>query len=225
MSSQADGGGDPTPSGGGRAGARRRTSTPRLNPEDRPLGAEGCSDALAVGGRAALHGDRPAHRRGAGAPSRAARGCWPTSAWASTTSTSTRRRRTGSPSRNTPDVLTDATADIAMTLLLTVTRRAGEGERHAARGRVDRMASHPHARHPGERQDARPRGHGPDRARGRQAGASWLRHEGHLPRPLSAAARCGRARSAPSRGSASSRCWRRRTSSRSTVRPRRRPGT
>ena len=34
---------------------------------------------------------------------------------------------------NTPDVLTDATADIAMTLLLTVTRRAGEGERHAAR--------------------------------------------------------------------------------------------
>lgn len=31
---------------------------------------------------------------------------------------------------NTPDVLTDATADIAMTLLLMVARRAGEGERH-----------------------------------------------------------------------------------------------
>jgi lactate dehydrogenase-like 2-hydroxyacid dehydrogenase len=31
---------------------------------------------------------------------------------------------------NTPDVLTDCTADIAMTLLLTVARRAGEGERH-----------------------------------------------------------------------------------------------
>ncbi len=31
---------------------------------------------------------------------------------------------------NTPDVLTDATADLAMTLLLMVTRRAGEGERH-----------------------------------------------------------------------------------------------
>ena len=29
---------------------------------------------------------------------------------------------------NTPDVLTDATADIAMTLLLMATRRAGEGE-------------------------------------------------------------------------------------------------
>ncbi len=31
---------------------------------------------------------------------------------------------------NTPDVLTDATADLAMTLLLMVARRAGEGERH-----------------------------------------------------------------------------------------------
>ena len=31
---------------------------------------------------------------------------------------------------NTPDVLTDCTADLAMTLLLMVARRAGEGERH-----------------------------------------------------------------------------------------------
>jgi lactate dehydrogenase-like 2-hydroxyacid dehydrogenase len=35
---------------------------------------------------------------------------------------------------NTPDVLTDDTADIALTLLLMVARRAGEGERHL-RGR------------------------------------------------------------------------------------------
>ena len=35
---------------------------------------------------------------------------------------------------NTPDVLTDATADLAMTLLLSVTRRAGEGERHLRSG-------------------------------------------------------------------------------------------
>ncbi len=35
---------------------------------------------------------------------------------------------------NTPDVLTDATADLAMTLLLAVTRRAGEGERHLRSG-------------------------------------------------------------------------------------------
>lgn len=31
---------------------------------------------------------------------------------------------------NTPEVLTDCTADIAMTLLLSIARRAGEGERH-----------------------------------------------------------------------------------------------
>jgi lactate dehydrogenase-like 2-hydroxyacid dehydrogenase len=35
---------------------------------------------------------------------------------------------------NTPDVLTDDTADIAVTLLLTVARRIGEGERHLRGG-------------------------------------------------------------------------------------------
>jgi lactate dehydrogenase-like 2-hydroxyacid dehydrogenase len=35
---------------------------------------------------------------------------------------------------NTPEVLTDCTADIAMTLLLMVARRAGEGERHLRAG-------------------------------------------------------------------------------------------
>ncbi|MGH7517942.1 MAG: 2-hydroxyacid dehydrogenase [Gemmatimonadales bacterium] len=35
---------------------------------------------------------------------------------------------------NTPDVLTDATADIAITLLLMVARRAGEGDRHVRAG-------------------------------------------------------------------------------------------
>jgi lactate dehydrogenase-like 2-hydroxyacid dehydrogenase len=35
---------------------------------------------------------------------------------------------------NTPDVLTDCTADLAMTLLLSVARRAGEGERHLREG-------------------------------------------------------------------------------------------
>jgi lactate dehydrogenase-like 2-hydroxyacid dehydrogenase len=35
---------------------------------------------------------------------------------------------------NTPDVLTEATADIAMTLLLMVSRRTGEGERHVRKG-------------------------------------------------------------------------------------------
>ncbi|MGH8670606.1 MAG: 2-hydroxyacid dehydrogenase [Burkholderiales bacterium] len=36
---------------------------------------------------------------------------------------------------NTPEVLTDATADLAMTLLLMVARRTGEGERHARAGK------------------------------------------------------------------------------------------
>ena len=35
---------------------------------------------------------------------------------------------------NTPEVLTNCTADLAMTLLLTVARRAGEGERHLRNG-------------------------------------------------------------------------------------------
>jgi lactate dehydrogenase-like 2-hydroxyacid dehydrogenase len=35
---------------------------------------------------------------------------------------------------NTPEVLTEATADLAMTLLLMVARRAGEGERHVRGG-------------------------------------------------------------------------------------------
>jgi lactate dehydrogenase-like 2-hydroxyacid dehydrogenase len=35
---------------------------------------------------------------------------------------------------NTPDVLTEATADLAITLMLMITRRAGEGERHIRSG-------------------------------------------------------------------------------------------
>jgi lactate dehydrogenase-like 2-hydroxyacid dehydrogenase len=44
-------------------------------------------------------------------------------------------RRLGVQVSNTPDVLTDATADIAILLLLMATRRAGEGERELRAGR------------------------------------------------------------------------------------------
>ncbi len=44
-------------------------------------------------------------------------------------------RRHGVAVTNTPGVLTDATADLAMTLLLMVARRAGEGERELRAGR------------------------------------------------------------------------------------------
>lgn len=43
-------------------------------------------------------------------------------------------KRLGVTVTNTPDVLTDDTADIAVTLLLMVARRAGEGDRHVRAG-------------------------------------------------------------------------------------------
>ncbi|MEY2700492.1 MAG: hypothetical protein RIQ52_1247 [Pseudomonadota bacterium] len=43
-------------------------------------------------------------------------------------------RRQGLTVTNTPDVLTDSTADIAMLLMLAVARRSGEGERELRRG-------------------------------------------------------------------------------------------
>ncbi|MEX2648256.1 MAG: D-glycerate dehydrogenase [Alphaproteobacteria bacterium] len=43
-------------------------------------------------------------------------------------------KRRGLVVTNTPEVLTDCTADLAMTLLLAVARRAGEGERHVRAG-------------------------------------------------------------------------------------------
>lgn len=44
-------------------------------------------------------------------------------------------RRAGVTVTNTPDVLTDTTADLALTLMLMVSRRAGEGERELRAGR------------------------------------------------------------------------------------------
>lgn len=44
-------------------------------------------------------------------------------------------RRAGITVTNTPDVLTDATADLAILLMLMATRRAGEGERELRAGR------------------------------------------------------------------------------------------
>ncbi len=46
----------------------------------------------------------------------------------------TAAREAGIVVTNTPEVLTDCTADLAMTLLLSVARRAGEGERHVRDG-------------------------------------------------------------------------------------------
>ena len=49
-------------------------------------------------------------------------------------------RRRGVWVTNTPDVLTEATADLAWALILAVTRRLGEAERHVRDGRFDGWA-------------------------------------------------------------------------------------
>ena len=77
---------------------------------------------------------------------------------------------------NTPDVLTDATADFTMALILAVTRRLGEGERliRRASGPAGRSIT---ARHGARRQATRYRRIRPHRARGCRAG-SRIRDEG-----------------------------------------------
>ncbi len=186
MSRRADRRRHPTASGGGRAGDAPQDFDARLNQRGPPARPGGSAGGAPVRRRAALHGDRPAHRRGAvSAEPRRARLLANFGVGFNHIDIDAAKAR-GLAVSNTPDVLTDATADIAITLLLMVTPpRRGRGAAPAGR-RVDRLASDPHAGHPGERQDARPRGHGPDRARGRQAGAPRLRHAGHLPRSLPA---------------------------------------
>ena len=54
---------------------------------------------------------------------------------------------------NTPEVLTDCTADLAMTLLLAVARRAGEGERHLRSQSWTGWRPHAHDGHQCNRQN------------------------------------------------------------------------
>ncbi len=87
---------------------------------------------------------------------------------------------------NTPDVLTEATADIAITLLLMVSRRTGEGERHVRSGawtgwRPTHML--------GSQVSGKVLGligMGRIARAAAQAGSSRLRHARHLSRSLSA---------------------------------------
>ena len=68
---------------------------------------------------------------------RAGRGCGssPTSRWATTTSTSTHAGDAGIAVTNTPDVLTNATAELALTLTLAAARRLTDAERDLRDGR------------------------------------------------------------------------------------------
>ncbi len=242
-STAARGAGRPVEAGGGpHVSARPIVVVTRRLPE--PV-----HQALRAGvRRAAQPGGPPAHggRSAGGAPaaptrcsrrsptrsrptcspsSRAGPGWWRTSGWASTTSTSRRPRRAASPSPTRPTCSPTPPRISPITLLLMVARRTGEGERHLRGGqwtgwRPTHMLGTQVAR-----QDARSGRHGADRARGGAARAPRLRHAGHLPRSVPAAGRSRGARSAPSRAPPSKRCCARRTSCRSTVPPRPRPGT
>jgi lactate dehydrogenase-like 2-hydroxyacid dehydrogenase len=105
----------------------------RLNREDRPLGAEGLQDALRTADAllctvtdrftADVLNAEPLRTRllanfGVG--------------FNHIDTTAAKSR--GIAVSNTPDVLTEATADLALTLLLMVSRRTGEGERHVRSG-------------------------------------------------------------------------------------------
>ena len=74
---------------------------------------------------------------------------------------------------NTPEVLTDCTADIAMILMLSVARRTGEGERHVRGDEADGDAA-------GNHRDGQPDHHALQPRHPKMAAAPGLRHR----RPL-----------------------------------------
>ena len=73
---------------------------------------------------------------------------------------------------NTPDVLTDATADLTWALILDITRRVSEGERLARAGNWKGWALRVHARVRPAGQTAGHRRRRPDRTRGRASAAA-----------------------------------------------------
>ena len=81
----------------------------------------------------------------------------------------------GIPVGNTPDVLTDATADLAFALLLALARRIPEGAAKVRDGELAHVGAGRRARRRPVRRDARDRRPRPDRRRGR-APRGGLRH-------------------------------------------------
>ena len=100
-----------------------------VSPEDRALAPEELHAAIRGADAVVtmLHDAR--RRRRSSTPPATGSGSWRTSRSATTTSTWTRPARRGVAVTNTPGVLTDATADLAIALLLAITRRLGEAER------------------------------------------------------------------------------------------------
>ena len=105
----------------------------RLNQDDRPLGPEGLMEALrSADAVLCTVTDRFTPEVLAAEPRRAALLANFGVGFNHIDTAAAKAR--GLAVSNTPDVLTDATADLAMTLLLMVARRAGEGERHVRAG-------------------------------------------------------------------------------------------
>jgi lactate dehydrogenase-like 2-hydroxyacid dehydrogenase len=105
----------------------------RLNREDRPLGPEGLQDALRSADALLCTVTDKLTAEVLGVEPLRARMLANFGVGYNHIDTGAAKSR-GLAVSNTPEVLTEATADIAMTLLLMVSRRAGEGERHVRSG-------------------------------------------------------------------------------------------
>jgi lactate dehydrogenase-like 2-hydroxyacid dehydrogenase len=105
----------------------------RLNPEDRPLGPDGLREALKQADALLCTVTDKLTADVLSVEPRRARLLANFGVGFNNIDTEAAKAR-GLAVSNTPDVLTDATADLAMTLLLMVARRTGEGERHLRGG-------------------------------------------------------------------------------------------
>jgi lactate dehydrogenase-like 2-hydroxyacid dehydrogenase len=105
----------------------------RLNRDDRPLGPDGLQEALRTADALLCTVTDRLTAEVLGAEPRRARLLANFGVGFNHIDTEAAKAR-GLAVSNTPDVLTEATADIAMTLLLMASRRTGEGERHVRAG-------------------------------------------------------------------------------------------
>jgi lactate dehydrogenase-like 2-hydroxyacid dehydrogenase len=105
----------------------------RLNRDDRPLGPDGLQEALRTADALLCTVTDRLNAEVLSAEPRRARLLANFGVGFNHIDTEAAKAR-GLAVSNTPDVLTEATADIAMTLLLMASRRTGEGERHVRAG-------------------------------------------------------------------------------------------
>ena len=113
--------------------ALARTFDARLNPDDRPLTAEGLRGALATADALLTTVTDKVTAEVLSAEPRRTKLVANFGVGFNNIDIEAAKAR-GIAVSNTPDVLTDATADLAMTLLLMLARRTGEGERHLRGG-------------------------------------------------------------------------------------------